>query len=188
MEKSNIPVLAHAAGGARIYVDKSADLEMAEKIIVNAKITKPAACNSVDTILVHRAIARTFVPKITNALHRKDVAIVNGQWDTEFLALKVGIQVVKDSNEAIAFINQHTKKHTEGIIATDTRVIRDFVNGIDAAALFVNCSTRLHDGYVFGLGSEMGISTSKLHARGPVGLKELTTYKWEMYGTGNIRT
>ena len=187
IEETRIPVLAHAAGGARIYVDKSADFKMAEKILVNAKITKPAACNSVDTVLVHEAIAKTFIPRITQAFKSHGVSVVNGTWDTEFLALKVGIKVVRNVEEAIAFIHQHTKRHTEGVIAGDKRVIQKFVNGIDAAALFVNSSTRLHDGYVFGLGSEMGISTSKLHARGPVGLKELTTYKWELYGKGAIR-
>ncbi len=188
MENTKIPVLAHAAGGARIYVDKSADLQMAEKIVIDAKTTKPSACNSVDTILVHRAIAREFVKRITSVLAQRGVSIVNGKWDTEFLALTVGIKIVKSADEAITFINRHTKHHTEGIIAQDARVIRTFMKAVDAAALFANSSTRLHDGYVFGLGSEMGISTSKLHARGPVGLRELTTYKWEIYGKGNIRS
>ncbi len=188
MERSKIPVLAHAAGGARIFVDKSADFKMAEKILVNAKITKPAACNSVDTILVHRAIAKEFIPKITRAMEAKGVHVKQKMnWDTETLGLTVGIKIVSGVEEAIAFTRAHSKKHTEGIIAKDKKVIEKFLNSLDAAALFVNASTRLHDGYEFGLGSEMGISTSKLHARGPVGLKELTTYKWQIYGNGNIR-
>lgn len=188
MERSKIPVLAHAAGGARIYVDKSADLNMAEKILVNAKITKPAACNSVDTILVHRAIAKEFIPRITKALEAKRVSVKTKiNWDTETLGMTVGIKTVSGIDEAVQFIRAHSKKHTEGIIAKNKTVIATFLNSLDAAALFVNASTRLHDGFVFGLGSEMGISTSKLHARGPVGLKELTTYKWHVYGTGNIR-
>ena len=188
MEVTKIPVLAHAAGGARIYVDKSADLGMAEKILINAKITKPSACNSLDTILVHRAIAKKFVPRIASALSSRGVAIMkNPDWDEETLGMTVGIKVVKDVAEAVAFVHDHSKRHSEGIIAKDARVIKKFTEEVDAAAIFVNASTRLHDGYVFGLGSEMGISTGKLHARGPVGLKELTTYKWEIYGTGNIR-
>lgn len=188
MESTKIPVLAHAAGGARIYVDKSADFAMAERILVNAKITKPSACNSLDTVLVHRAIAKAFVPRITEAMRANGVTVMkNADWDKETLGMTVGIKVVKDVSEAVAFIGDHTKRHSEGVVAKDARVIQRFVNSIDAAAVFVNASTRLHDGYVFGLGSEMGISTAKLHARGPVGLKELTTYRWEAYGNGALR-
>jgi glutamate-5-semialdehyde dehydrogenase len=188
MERSKIPVLAHAAGGARVYVDKSADLKMAEKIIVNAKITKPAACNSIDTVLIHKSVAKAFIPKVTAALEAKGVKVMRTiDWDKETLSLTVGIKIVSGADEAIEFIRAHSKKHTEGVIAKDKKVIEKFLNSLDAAALFVNASTRLHDGFVFGLGSEMGISTSKLHARGPVGLKELTTYKWQIYGNGNLR-
>lgn len=187
LSQSTIPVLAHAAGGARIYVDKSADLLMAEAIILNAKISKPAACNSLDTIVVHQNIAAEFVSKISTKLKDNGVKIVENDWDTEFLGLSVSIKTVTNVEEAIYFINQHSKRHSEGIIATDKKVINYFTKSIDAAALFINCSPRLHDGYVFGLGSEVGISTGKLHARGPVGLKELTTYKWEVYGHGQIR-
>ncbi|MES2135272.1 MAG: glutamate-5-semialdehyde dehydrogenase [Patescibacteria group bacterium] len=202
MNASTIPVLAHAAGGARIYVDKSADLHMAEKILINAKITKPSACNSLDTILVHKNIAQKFVPHIVRALEKNGVTVLGddashtlagtkrataSDWDTEFLGLSVTIKVVSDVVEAGVFVNAHTKRHSEGIIAKNKTVQRAFVNAVDAAAIFINCSPRLHDGYVFGFGAEMGISTSKLHARGPVGLKELTTYKWEVYGKGQIR-
>ncbi|MEK7591918.1 MAG: glutamate-5-semialdehyde dehydrogenase [Patescibacteria group bacterium] len=188
LRKSTIPVLAHAAGGARIYVDKSADLSVAQKIIINAKTSKPAACNSVDTIVVHQDIAADFIPIINIALNKVNVEVVTSEdWDKEFLKLAVNIKVVKNTEEAIKFINQHSKKHSEGIVASDKRTIEYFANSVDAAALFINCSTRLHDGYVFGFGSEMGISTGKLHARGPVGLRELTTYKWEVYGNGQIR-
>lgn len=187
LNKSTIPVLAHTAGGARIYVDKTADLSVAEKVIINAKTSKPAACNALDTIVIHQNIASVFLAKITSRLKDNGVKIVNDDWDTEFLELSVSIKIVKDVKEAVDFINQHSKRHSEGLIASDKRVIDYFTKSVDAAALFVNCSTRLHDGYVFGLGSEMGISTGKLHARGPVGLKELTTYKWEVYGNGQIR-
>lgn len=187
LNQSTIPVLAHAAGGARIYIDETADLTVADKVIINAKTSKPAACNSLDTIVIHQNMASKFLPKITSRLKDNGVKIVEDDCGTEFLGLCVSIKIVKDVKEAVDFINQHSKKHSEGIIATDKKVIDYFTKSIDAAALFVNCSTRLHDGYVFGLGSEMGISTGKLHARGPVGLKELTTYKWEVYGNGQIR-
>lgn len=187
-QQSRIPVLAHASGGARIYVDKSADPAMAEKILVNAKITKPAACNSLDTILVHQKIAKTFVPRITRAMEKNHVIVKRAMdWNTETLSLVVGIKIVKNVDDAVRFIRQHTKGHSEGIIAKDKAVIEYFTKSVDAAAVFVNASTRLHDGFVFGMGSEMGISTSKLHARGPVGLAELTTYTWHAYGTGTIR-
>lgn len=199
---SKIPVLAHAAGGARIYIDDSANLEMAKRIIINGKISKPSACNSIDTVLVHKGIADHFIPDLVKQLKVLDIQIFgdreacqltdikkasNEDWSKEFLDLIITIKIVNDINEAIAFINQYSKNHSEGIIASKQEVIDTFVKSIDAAAVFVNCSTRLHDGYVFGLGSEMGIATGKLHARGPVGLKELTTYKWEVYGNGQIR-
>jgi glutamate-5-semialdehyde dehydrogenase len=187
MEKSNIPVLAHANGGARIYVDKSADLILAEKIILNAKVSKPSACNAIDTILVHNAIASEFIPKIEDLLKKHGVEIVENDWNREFLSLRIGIKIVENVDSAITFINTYGKKHSEGIIATDKNIIDRFVQSIDTASVFVNSSTRLHDGYVFGMGAEMGIATGKLHARGPVGLKELTTYKWEVYGNGQIR-
>lgn len=193
LHNSTIPILAHSAGGARIYIDKSADLSLAEKVIVNAKISKPAACNSLDAIVVHRDIADKFISQITDMLQKKKVKVIGDReatekdWDTEFLDLTVTIKVVSNVEEAVSFINKHSKRHSEGIIAEDKKVIDYFTSSIDAAALFVNCSTRLHDGHIFGLGSEMGISTGKLHARGPVGLKDLTTYKWEVYGNGQIR-
>jgi len=188
MAQSKIPVLAHAAGGARIYVDKSADLAMAKKILLNAKTTKPSACNSLDTILVHQDIAKNFVLEISQAMKEAGVVVKKSMnWAEETLGLTVGIKVVSDIDEAIKFIQKYSKLHSEGIVARDAAAINHFTQSIDAAAVFVNASTRLHDGYVFGFGSEMGISTSKLHARGPVGIKELTTYKWQVYGKGNIR-
>lgn len=192
-QNSTIPVLAHSAGGARIYVDKSADLSLAEKVIVNAKTSKPAACNSLDTIVIHQYIADKFIPQITDVLEKKYVKVIGqkeateSDWDKEFLGLTVAIKVVKDANQAVNFINRYGKKHSEGVVAKDKKVIAYFKDSIDAASIFVNCSTRLHDGYIFGLGSEMGIATGKLHARGPVGLKELTTYKWIITGNGQTR-
>lgn len=187
LDDSKISVLAHAAGGARIYVDKSADLVMAERIIVNAKTDKPAACNSLDTIIIHRAIAAEFIPRITLILQQKGVEVVKNNWQTEFLDLRISIRLVNNIDEAVKFINHYSKGHSEGIIARDRKVVDHFIKAVDAAALFINSSPRLHDGYEFGLGAEMGISTGKLHARGPVGLRELTTYKWIIEGEGHVR-
>lgn len=224
--KSKIPVLAHAAGGARIYVDKSADLEMACKIILNAKLSKPAACNSVDTVLVHREIADIFLPRLLEKLNRYRVKIYIDQvhhvipttvegslanasnllrraerflgyarndhvpqdlFSKEFLGKEIAIKVVSGPEEAIDHIRKYTKGHTEGLVAQDEKVIDTLIHSIDAASVMVNCSPRLHDGYVYGLGAEMGIATGKLHVRGPVGLEGLTTYKWVVKGKGQIR-
>lgn len=129
----------------------------------------------------------TILGDVASQKYAKVKTAVLADWDTEFLGLTVAIKIVKDVKEASQFVNEHSKRHSEGIIAKNKKVAHQFVSSIDAAAFFINCSPRLHDGYVFGLGSEMGISTGKLHARGPVGLKELTTYKWEVYGKGQIR-
>ena len=202
LDNSTIPVLAHASGGARIFVDKSADLAIAEKILINSKASKPSACNSLDTIVVHQEIAKKFLSKIVPILVSLGIRVIGDgkvnrivkaemakekDWDIEFLGLTVSIKIIKDVIEASKFINEHSKKHSEGIITTDKKAIKYFTNTIDCAALFVNCSPRLHDGYIFGLGAEMGIATGKLDAGGRVGLKELTTYKWEIYGKGHIR-
>jgi len=184
---STIPVLAHSSGGARIYIDKSADLLIVEKIIINAKVSKPAACNSLDTIVIHTDIKDKILNTIQKSFEKNNVKIIDDEWDEEFLSMRVSIKIVNSLNEAIRFINAHSKKHSEGIIAQDKTIIRQFCQSIDAAVIFVNSSTRLNDGYIFGLGSEMGIATGKLHARGPVGLKELSIYKWIIYGQGHIR-
>jgi glutamate-5-semialdehyde dehydrogenase len=184
---SSIPVLAHSAGGARIYIDKSADLSIVENILINAKTTKPSACNSLDTVVIHKDIKDKILSKIIKSFKKNEVEIIKGRWNQEFLGMKVSIKIVDSLNDAINFINTYSKKHSEGIIAQDINAINKFCQSIDSAALFVNSSTRLHDGYVFGLGAEMGIATGKLHARGPVGLKELSIYKWIIYGKGHIR-
>jgi glutamate-5-semialdehyde dehydrogenase len=201
-ESSTIPVLYHSAGGARIYIDESADLNVALRVCINAKTNRPAACNSLDTIVVHKKIARQFIGKFCDAmkLHgvealgdaeaRKIVQLKKAtkrDWDREFLNLVVAIKVVENVDRAIEFIRKHSKGHSEGIIAENQAIVKKFTESIDAAALFVNCSTRLHDGWTFGLGAEVGISTGKLHARGPTGLKEITTYKWIAYGQGQVR-
>ena len=184
---SSIPVLAHSAGGARIYIDKSADLSIVKNILINAKTTKPSACNSLDTVVIHKDIKEKILSKIIKSFKKNEVEIIKGRWNQEFLGMKVSIKIVDSLNDAINFINTYSKKHSEGIIAQDINAINKFCQSIDSAALFVNSSTRLHDGYEFGLGSEMGIATGKLHARGPVGLKELSIYKWIIYGKGHIR-
>ena len=162
---------------------------MATEIIVNAKVSKPSACNSVDTVLVHKVISSRLIPLITKALQAKGVCVYTQgvDWNIEYLDLTIGIKVVSNIGEAIRFINTYGKGHSEGIIAKDEHIIKQFTQSINSAGIFINCSTRFHDGYEFGFGAEMGISTGKLHARGPVGLKELTTYKWEIYGNGQIR-
>lgn len=199
-KNSTITVLAHSAGGARIFVDKTADLEMAKKIIINSKITKPAACNSLDTVLVHKDTSEVFIKELVKEFSQEGVKVLGDEevakiagvekttdWDKEFLSLVVSIKIVSGVEEAIDFINEHGKNHTEGIISKDEQVIQKFLDSVDAAATFVNSSTRLHDGGVFEMGAEMGISTNKLHARGPVGLDELSTYKWQIYGNGQTR-
>jgi len=187
---SKVPVLAHSAGGARIYIDKSADLKKAEKIIINAKASKPSACNSIDTILIHQGIKESFIKGLVKSLEALGVEVLQSDsqdWSKEFLDLTVNIKIVKDVYGAAEFINKYGKGHSEGIIAQDKKVVEEFLNNVDCAGIFINCSTRFHDGFEFGMGSEMGIATGKLHARGPVGIKELTTYRWEVYGQGQIR-
>ncbi len=199
-KRSKIPVLSHSQGGARIYVDQSADLNLALKVIVDAKISKPAACNSVDTIIIHRKIASIFVPAVAQTLTAAGVSLSgdrlcskfaavkrNAAWSEETLSLNVSIKIVKNAEEAVLFVNRYGKKHSEGIIAEDRNIINYFMQAVDAAAVFVNASTRLHDGFVFERGAEMGIATGKMHARGPVALAELCTYKWQMIGNGQIR-
>ena len=204
VKNSKIPVLYHAEGGARIYVDATADLEKAVKICVNAKTSRPAVCNSLDTVVVNKKIVHPFLTCLADELSAHKVEIradeesrkiiknarkaIEKDFETEFLGLTLSVKVVKDVNEAVEFINKYSKKHSEGIVSQDKKIIAQFSQSIDAAGVFVNCSTRFHDGGEFELGAEMGIATGKLHARGPVGLRELTTYKWIAYGDGQIRT
>lgn len=201
-ENTAIPVLYHAEGGARIYVHKSADISMAVEIIKNAKVQRPGVCNALDTVVVDRAVARKFLTRLVSLKEFGSVDIRGDEearkiitcrkakaedYRTEFLSLVLSIKTVENLNEALVFIGEHSKGHSEGIVAKDRSAIKSFVSMIPASAVFVNCSTRLHDGSCFELGAEMGIATGKLHARGPVGLKELTTYKWVAYGNGQVR-
>jgi len=201
-QAASVPVLYHAAGGVRMYIDVSADLEKAVSVCVNDKVSNPAACNSLDTIVVHEEVLGDFLPRLHAALAKYKVewygdkqarAVLDMKeateavYNTEFLGMSLSVKTVSDVNEAIAFTNEHSKRHSEGIVSEDKNTIQQYVDNIDAAALFVNCSPRFHDGGQFGLGAEMGIATGKLHARGPVGLKELTIHKWIAYGDGQIR-
>jgi glutamate-5-semialdehyde dehydrogenase len=199
---SRIPVLYHMKGGARIYVDQSADVAQAVRVCVNAKVSNPSICNSVDTLVVHELVSEIFLPFLAEELHQYNIGIkadlrvqtiitamdvTEEDYHREFLKGTVAIKLVRNVDEAIAFVESHTRGHTEGILATDPRVIQKFVTAVDAAAIFVNCSPRLHDGEKFGFVGDVGISTGKLHARGPVGVRELTTYKWVAYGDGQVR-
>lgn len=199
---STIPVLYHAEGGARIYVDSSAIVGEAIKIVINAKTSRPATCNSLDTLLVHESIAPRLLPALYTKLAAHGVTIkgdvrvkqiipvvplVKSDLAREYLSLTLNIVVVSNIDVAIHHINHYTKGHTEGIIATSRASIARFKAAVSSACICVNCSTRLHDGTVFEKGAEMGIATGKLHARGPVGIEELSTYQWILEGAGQIR-
>ncbi len=202
-KKATIPVLKHYKGVCHIYVHKLADLSMAEKIVVNAKVQRPGVCNSLETLLVDKEIADKFLGKCLKTLEKEKVKIVgcketvkiykdakkaNEQdWYTEYLDLILSVKVVKNSDEAIMHINKYGSMHTESIITKDIDAAQKFIKKVDSSSVMVNASTRLADGGVYGLGAEIGIATDKLHARGPMGLKELTTKKWIVLGDGHIR-
>ena len=202
-EQSRIPVIKHAKGVCHVYVDEAADLALAEKIVLNAKCQRPATCNAAETLLVHRRIAEAFLPSVIHALQEAGVevrgdaqtkAIVSGiaaaaeeDWSSEYLALIISVKVVDSLDEAIVHIGRYGSAHSDAIVTKERSNSEKFLEEVDSAAVFVNASTRLSDGYQFGLGAEIGISTDRLHARGPMGLEELTTYKYIVYGTGQVR-
>jgi glutamate-5-semialdehyde dehydrogenase len=208
-EQGTIPVITGGIGICHIYVDESADLARAVDIIENAKVQRPSVCNALDTLLVHRSAARALLPDVARRLAQSKVelrptgealAILeadNGgativpagpdDFDTEWLALILGIKVVEGVEEAIEHIRRHSTEHSESILTNDLANATRFVHAVNSSAVFVNASTRFNDGGQFGLGAEVAISTQKLHARGPMGLEELTTYKWIGYGDGHIR-
>ena len=203
VESSRIPVIKHYKGICHIFVDKTADIPKALKICINAKVQRPSVCNAVETILIHKSIARRFLPQLKKAFDSYGVAMRGDRevlkiipdtekakdkdWETEYLDLIISLKVVESVEAAITHINTYGSHHTESIITKDTANARKFVKEVDSACCFINISTRFSDGYQFGLGAEIGISTDKLHARGPMGLKELTTYKWIARGNGQIR-
>lgn len=203
VENSRIPVIKHYKGICSIFVDSCVDVEKAVKICVNAKVQRPAVCNAVETILVHKDKAREFLPRLKKELDRYSVQIradaaarailteavpANEEdWSAEYLDLIVAIKVIEDVDEAIKHINFYGSHHTDSIISEDSNNVEKFVKEVDSACCFANISTRFSDGYEFGFGAEIGISTDKLHARGPMGLRDLTTYKYIVYGNGQIR-
>jgi glutamate-5-semialdehyde dehydrogenase len=203
-KNSTIPVITGGIGICHLFVDKSADLNKVTDVIINAKVQRPTVCNALDTLLVHEEIAKEFLPKVIQVLQKEHVEIRldpigwkifhkgclkagNLDFDQEWLRLTLGIKVVKDLNEAIAHIQKHSSGHSDGILTEDPERANQFIQSIDSAAVYVNASTRFTDGAEFGLGAEVAISTQKLHARGPMGLKELTTYKWVIHGNYQVR-
>ncbi|HOJ92291.1 MAG TPA: glutamate-5-semialdehyde dehydrogenase [Dictyoglomaceae bacterium] len=203
MEKAKVPVIETGAGNNHIYVDEDADFDMARKIIFNAKVQRPSVCNAIEKVLVHKTIADKFIPLVVEDLKKVGVEIrgcervcsivkdaklaTEEDWYTEYLDLIIGIKVVDSLEDAIEHINKYNTKHSEGIITESYEKALIFLREVDAAAVYVNASTRFTDGGEFGLGAEIGISTQKLHARGPMGLKELTTTKYIVFGEGQIR-
>ena len=204
VENSTVPVIETGTGNCHVYVDNSCDIEMACRIVDNAKTSRPSVCNAIENVLVHRVIADSFLPLMKKALDAHHVELrgcpetvrilgscvtpaSEEDYDTEFLDYVLAVKVVNSLEEAIQHINTHGTRHSECIVTNDYANSRKFVNEIDAAAVYVNASTRFTDGGEFGLGAEIGISTQKLHARGPMGLNELTSYKYIIEGNGQIR-
>ena len=203
LEHSTIPVITGGIGICHLYVDQSADLIKALEVVHNAKTQRPTVCNALDTLLVHESIAPVFIPQVIRRLNSvsfkldpRAASLVespqaksaeDGDWDTEWLSLTLGIKVVLDLSAAINHIQKHSSGHSDGILTADQKHAKQFIQEIDSAAVYVNASTRFTDGSQFGLGAEVAISTQKLHARGPMALKELTTYKWIVEGNYQIR-
>jgi len=203
-EESSVPVIETGEGNCHVYVDASADLDRAEEVVVNAKCQRPGVCNAAETLLVHEDVAADFLPRVGRRLTGAGVELraceraikhLSGSkpasdedWETEFLALIMAVKVVADVDEAIDHINRYGTKHSESILTTDLVSARRFTQAVDAAVVYVNASTRFTDGGQFGLGAEIGISTQKLHARGPMALPELTSYKYVVMGDGQVRT
>ena len=202
-EHSTIPVIKHDKGVCHTYIDADADLEMAEAISMNAKVQRPSTCNAMETLLVHQGIARNFLPKLGKALSEAEVEIrgcektrqyiseaqsaTEEDYGREFLALTLAVKVVKDMDEAMTHIQTYGSRHTEVIVTKDYGRAMRFLQEVDAGAVMVNASSRLNDGYQFGLGAEIGISTTRIHARGPMGLEDLTCSKYIVYGSGQLR-
>ncbi len=203
VEQSRIPVIKHYTGNCHVYVDAGCPAALAESVVLNAKVQRPGLCNAAETILFHRDTADTLLPVIGRKLMDAKVEIrgcpetckrlpgckpaTEQDWYTEYLDLIVAVKVVDSLQDAIDHINKHGSHHTDAILTPDVGAADAFVTGVDSGNVMVNCSTRLSDGGVYGLGAEIGISTDKLHARGPMGAADLTTYKWVVTGSGHIR-
>ena len=204
VSESQVPVIETGVGNCHVYVDRTADLEKALRIVVNAKVQRPGVCNAAESLLVHRDLADAFLPKAVTALQEHGVTVygdeavrASGQgiepagdeeYRAEFLDLRIAGRVVGSLDEALDHIARFGTRHTEAIVTEDPAAARRFVDEVDAAAVMVNASTRFTDGFEFGMGAEIGISTQKLHARGPMALPELTSYKWVVEGDGQIRS
>lgn len=204
MAEAQMPVLKHYQGNCHIFVDTSADLAYAEAIIVNAKCQRPGVCNALESLLIHELIAPLFLPNLVNTLVAAGVEVrgcdasrqivptiipaTDADYRAEYLSLVLSLKIVPTVNAAIGHINAYGSKHTDAILTQDLRAAQMFTQQVDSAAVVVNASTRFNDGFEIGLGAEIGISTDKFHARGPCGLRELTTYKYIITGTGQIRT
>ena len=202
--EAKMPVIKHYAGNCHVYLDKSADAEMAERLVINAKCQRLGVCNAAESLVVHAEAAGTLLGRIGKALSERGIEIRGdartrallpdakeaGEEDyfEEYLGPVISVKVVDSLDEAIAHINRYSSQHTEAIVNGDLEAARQFAARIDSSAVMVNASTRFNDGGQFGLGAEIGISTDKFHARGPCGVKELTSYKYVVYGTGQIRT
>jgi len=205
-ENSVVPVIETGAGNCHIFVDASADLDMADRIVINAKTQRPSVCNAAEKLLVHKSIAAEYIPRMAQKLidsgvelrgDTETISLAQGfpiapateqEWHEEYLGLRMAIAVVADVDDAIAHINQFSTKHSDSIVTADEANARKFLRGVDSAAVYWNASTRFTDGGEFGFGAEMGISTQKLHCRGPFALTELTSYKYEIVGTGQVRS
>ncbi|MCF7889161.1 MAG: glutamate-5-semialdehyde dehydrogenase [Victivallales bacterium] len=203
VETSTIPIIKHYKGVCNIYIDDSADIDMAVNIVENAKCQRSGVCNAVENVLIHEDIVEVITPKLAKRLLKNDVSIVGdskiyqlvpeaqkateGDWSEEYLSLKLSIKCVSDLDEAVQMINRYGSGHSDSII-TDNKANADyFMRGVDSSTVYHNASTRFTDGFEFGMGAEIGISTDKLHARGPMGLRELNTYKYLVYGNGQVR-
>jgi len=202
-EKSKIPVIGHGKGLCHLYIDSDADVDMAVKITLNAKVQRPGVCNAIETLLVHKNIAERVLPKVKEELKKHNVELrgcsktreflpdikkaTEEDWETEYLDLILSIKIVENIEEAVKHINEYGSGHSESIVTEKQKNATKFLKEIDASTVYHNASTRFTDGGEFGMGAEIGISNQKLHARGPMGLKELTTYKYIVFGKGQIR-
>ncbi len=207
VENSTIPVLKHYKGVCTVYVDESADADMAENLLVNAKCQRPSVCNAAENLIIHSSVADSLLPRLAGALAKNGVELRVSQraakildacgqtyssateedFSTEYIDLIISIDVVDSVAEAVEFVNKYGSGHSDLIITSDSSKAEDFLNGADSSTVYWNVSTRFTDGFEFGFGAEIGISTDKLHARGPMGLKELCSYKYKVYGNGQIR-
>ena len=204
VENARVPVLKHYKGVCHVFVDATADLNKALAIVENAKCQRPGVCNAMETLLVHQAVAASFLPMLAELAARRNVELrgckatraflpackpaTEEDWTTEYLDLILSVRTVKDLKAAIGHINTYSSHHSDAIVTSDPRSAKKFLKEVDSAAVYVNASTRFTDGGEFGMGAEMGISTDKLHARGPMGLEELTSYKYVVTGNGQIRS